>query len=108
MHIVQICRNGKQALKQENYVNLMKKIASLSSIMHEEEKMSTPNYEYEEFTCDKCTQVKTGLNEILIYVNNNEQRIKMTPLKNGNIILSMTREDEYKNKLIEFLDGDVY
>eukprot|EP01084_Bolivina_argentea_P194884 334457_1 len=67
MHIVQMRRNDKQALKQENYVNLMKKIASLSSIMHEEEKMSTPNYEYEEFICDKCTKVKTGLDEILIF-----------------------------------------
>ena len=68
--VVEMKKNDKSALKQENYVNLMNKIASLSSIMHEEEKMSTPNYEYEEFECEQCKDVKTGLNQILIFVSN--------------------------------------
>ena len=43
-------------------------MASLTSVMQEEEKMMQPNYDnYEQFTCDICNDTKTRLDEILIF-----------------------------------------
>ena len=68
MHIIEVRRNDKDALKQPNYQNLLQKISSLNSVYQEEEKMSKPNYDnYEEWECDICNKTKTALNEILIF-----------------------------------------